>query len=315
MKTLILIFFCCLYIPGTIVNAQNKKDKRSDVDITFEAIKEQCKDIPLDERIRVTVARFSATASNAPAVLGENMSTMLSNALSQVNCFNVLEEQKNLSDMTTEIDASNSEYFDAATGIEKGEMKLAQIIVTGEVTEYNDASTGTRVLGIGGSVKKAKIGFILKIINPQTREILKSTSINTESTTAGSFKVSFLAHSTSSNPAVADALEKGIIKATEYLAAEKDNIPLPSEDELSSKLTIVTITDVSFSQKNQSMAMIKSTAGVKKAELKSYSDNTAIYAVRFAGSTDELATSLDKKYNSQLEITGMESGKIEMKMK
>jgi len=304
-----------MYVSTQVADAQNNKDKRSDVDITFEAVKEQCKDIPLDERIRVTVARFSATASNAPAVLGENMSTMLSNALSQVNCFNVLEEQKNLSDMTNEIDASNSEYFDAATGIEKGEMKLAQIIVTGEVTEYNDASTGTKILGIGGSVKKAKIGFVLKIINPQTREILKSTSINTESTTAGSFKVSFLAHSNSSNPAVADALEKGIIKATEYLAAEKDNIPLPLEDELSSKLTIVTIEDVSFSQKNQSLAMIKSTNGVNNAELKSYSDNTAIYAVRYKGSTDELSTSLDSKYHNQMEITGVESGKIEMKMK
>ncbi len=314
-KILVLIIVSCMYVSTQVADAQNNKDKRSDVDITFEAVKEQCKDIPLDERIRVTVARFSATASNAPAVLGENMSTMLSNALSQVNCFNVLEEQKNLSDMTNEIDASNSEYFDAATGIEKGEMKLAQIIVTGEVTEYNDASTGTKILGIGGSVKKAKIGFVLKIINPQTREILKSTSINTESTTAGSFKVSFLAHSNSSNPAVADALEKGIIKATEYLAAEKDNIPLPLEDELSSKLTIVTIEDVSFSQKNQSLAMIKSTNGVNNAELKSYSDNTAIYAVRYKGSTDELSTSLDSKYHNQMEITGVESGKIEMKMK
>lgn len=124
----------------------------------MESVKEKCADIPLEDRIRVTVARFSATASNAPSVLGENMSTMLTNALSQVNCFNVLEEQKNLEDMTDEIDASNSEYFDAATGVEKGKMKVAQIIVTGEVTEYSDATTGTKVLGIGGSVKKAKSG-------------------------------------------------------------------------------------------------------------------------------------------------------------
>jgi curli biogenesis system outer membrane secretion channel CsgG len=314
-KTLAIILVCCMYVSVHNAVAQNSKDKRSDVEVTFEEIKEKCKDIPVDERIRITVARFSATASNAPSVLGENMSTMLTNALSEVNCFNVLEEQKNLSDMTTEIDASNSEYFNSATGVEKGKLKLAQIIVTGEVTEYNSSSTGTRVLGIGGSLKKAKIGFILKIINPQTREILKSTSINTESTTANSIKVSFLAHSTNTDPAVADALEKGIIKATEYLADEMDNIPLPSEDELGSNLTMLIVNDVSFSEKSTLLNLIKSHPEVKMAELAKFADNTAIYSVKHAGSTDELATIIDSKYGGQYEITGVQSGEIAMKSK
>jgi len=314
-KKLVIIMMCCMYMFVQNATAQNSKDKRSDVNTTFESIKEKCNDIPLDDRIRITVARFSATASNAPSVLGENMSTMLSNALSQVNCFNVLEEQKNLSDMTSEIDASNSEYFNSATGVEKGKMKLAQIIVTGEVTEYNSASTGTRVLGVGGSVKKAKIGFILKIINPQTREILKSTSINTESTTANSFRVSFLAHSANSDPAVADALEKGIIKATEYLADEMDNIPLPSDDELSSNLTMLIVNDVSFSEKSTLLNLIKSHAEVTMAELSKFVDGAAVYSVRHKGSTDELATIIDKKYGEQYEITGVQSGEIAMKAK
>lgn len=314
-KLVIYILLFSLSLSSSVVKAQISKDKRSDVEIRMEAIKEKCKDIPLDDRIRITVARFSATASNAPSVLGENMSTMLSNALSEVNCFNVLEEQKNLSDITTEIDASNSEYFNSATGVEKGKMKLAQIIVTGEVTEYNSASTGTRVLGIGGSLKKAKIGFILKIINPQTREILKSTSINTESTTANSFKVSFLAHSTNSDPAVADALEKGIIKATEYLTDEIENIPLPSDDELGSNLTMLIVHDVSFSEKSILLNLIKSYAEVTMTELSKFADNTAIYSVRHSGSTDELATFIDKKYGRQYEITDVQSGEIAMKLK
>ncbi len=298
-----------------LVNAQISEDERSDVEVRMEAIKEKCDDLPLDERIRVTVARFSATASNAPSVLGENMSTMLTNALSEVNCFNVLEEQKNLSDMTNEIDASNSEYFNAATGVEKGKMKLAQIVVTGEVTEYNDATTGTKILGIGGSVKKAKIGFILKIINPRTREILKSTSINTESTKAKSFRVSFLAHNSDANPAVADALEKGIIQATEYLADEMDNIPLPSEDELNSNVSTLVVNNVSFSQKNALLNSITGNSDVTKAELASFSDNTAVYSVMHTSSTDQLATEIDKKLNGRFEITGVQSGKIIMNMK
>jgi len=314
-KYLTLLIVWGMFISLQQVNAQNSKNKRSDVEITFEAIKEKCKDIPLDERIRITVARFSATASNAPSVLGENMSTMLTNALSEVNCFNVLEEQKNLADVTSEIDASSSEYFNSATGVEKGKLKLAQIVVTGEVTEYNSSSTGTRVLGIGGAVKKEKIGFILKIINPQTREILKSKSINTESTTAKSFRVSFLAHSSDTDPAVADALEKGIIEATEYLTDEMDNIPLPSEDELGSNLTMLIVNDVSFSEKSTLLNLIESHSEVKKAELSKFADNTAIYSVRHVGSTDELATIIDRKYGGQFEITGVQSGEIAMKSK
>ncbi len=314
-KITLLIMLCCMFASIQNAIAQKSKHKKSETEISFETIKQECKDVPLDKRIRITVARFSATASNAPSVLGENMSTMLSNALSQVNCFNVLEEQKHLSDMTTEIDNSKSEYFDAATGVEKGKLKSAQIIVTGEVTEYNDASTGTRVLGIGGSVTKAKIGFILKIINPRTREILKSTSINAESTTGGSFSVSFLSHSNSSNPAIANALEQGIIKATEYLAEEKDKIPLPSEDEINSNHTMITVTGVSFSQKSQSLKLIKSIKGVNKADLSKFANNTAIYSVMHTGSTDDLATMIDKNYKGQFEITGVSSGKITMKMK
>ncbi len=314
MKKQVLFTSVLLLISSFSLIAQ-KSDKRRDVDITFEKIKEQCADIPLEDRIRITVARFSATAANAPDILGENMSTMLTNALSQVNCFNVLEETKNLDDMTGEIDMANSEYFDGAMAVEKGKMKMAQIIVTGEVTEYNDSETGTKVMGVGGSVAKARIGFILKIINPMTREILKSTSINTTSTTGKSFQVSFLSSSASSNPAVADALEKGIIQATEYLASEKDNIQFPSDEELNSSLTLLTINGVSFSQKNQVLAQIKTVPGVNSCELKSYSDNIATFAVRHTGSTDEFAITLDSKTSGMAEITGLSSGKISMAMK
>lgn len=110
-------------------------------------------------------------------------------------------------------------------------------------------------------------------------------------------------------------MEKGIIKATEYLAEEKDNIPLPSEEELSSNLEIVTVSDVTFPQKSKSLNLIKSIDGVSKAELSKFENNTATYAVRYTGSTDDLATLIDKNYKEQFEITGVKSGEIDMKMK
>ncbi|MEO5571137.1 MAG: CsgG/HfaB family protein [Bacteroidia bacterium] len=320
-QTLAFVMTCFMFVFAQNSTAQDdskekkKDDKKTDTQIRMEAVQAKCKDIPLDKRIRVTVARFTSTAGNSPVTLGENMSTMLSNALNQVNCFNVLEEHKHMTDMTGEVDASNSEYADAGTGIEKGKMKVAQIVVTGEVTEYNDATTGGNTLGIGASSSKAKIGFILKVINPRTREILKSTSFNVESKKGSSMKVLFITSKSSSNPAVADALEKGIIQATEYLAAEKDNIPLPSEDELSSTLTMVTVTNCTFSQKSNTLEMLKNTAGVKSAELSNFANNTATYSVKHAGSSDDLATVIDKKHAGRFEITDAKSGKITMKLK
>ncbi len=308
------MIICCIYASIQNAFAQDSNDKKLDTQVRMEVIKEKCKNIPLDKRIRVTVARFTSTAGNSPKELGNNMSTMLSSSLSQVNCFNVLEEQKHMSDMTTEIDASNSEYTDAATGIEKGKMKLAQIIVIGEVTEYNEATSAVSHFGMGTSTETVKIGFVLKIINPRTREILKSTNFNVQSK-SGSFNAGIFSSTHNTNPAIANALEKGIIQATEYLASEKDNIPLPSEEELSSNHTVITVTNVTFSQKSNVLDWIKNTAGVKRTELSSFSNNTAFYSVMHSGSTDDLATVIDKKYIERLEITGTKSGQITMKLK
>lgn len=321
-KTFITSTMCLLLATAIVpAGAQDSKDKKKkeDVNVRMEAVKEKCQNVPLEKRIRLVVARFSATAGNAPRELGENMSTMLSSALTQTNCFRVLEEQKNMSDMTKEIDAANSEYADASSGIEKGQMQIAQIIVTGEVTEYNDATSSTGTLGISSSTSTAKIGFILKIINPKTRDILKATSFNVEAKkgSASSFRFVGIKMSgkASSNPAVAAALEKGIIQAVEYLADEKDNIPLPSEEELSSKLTQFVISNVTFAQKNNTLEMFRNTAGVKSAELAGYSSNVATINVKHQGSSDDLATVIDKKYPGRFEITDFKPGKVMMKMK
>ncbi len=316
--SLALLFF--FIVNGNAAHSQDSKDKKKDDNvIRMEAVKEKCKDLAYEKRIRLTVARFTSTAGNSPKELGENMSTMLSSALTQVNCFNVLEEQKNMNDLKGEIDISNSEYTNAATGIEKGQMKIAQIIVTGEITEFNESNQSQGTLGISSNSSKSKIGFILKVINPRTREILKATSFNVESKkgSGGSFKFVGIKMSskTASNPATADALEKGIIQAVEYLAAEKENIPLPSAEELNSNLTMVTVSNVSFSQKSNTLDMLRNTAGVKSAELSKYANNVAIYAVKHNGSTDDLATVIDKKYAGRFEITGAESGKINMNLK
>ncbi|MBL7929691.1 MAG: hypothetical protein JNL47_09530 [Bacteroidia bacterium] len=301
------------------VFSQDKDKKKDEVQIKMEAVQEKCKDIPFEKRVRVRVSRFNSTAGNSPKELGENMSTMLSNALSQVNCFQVLEEIRKLDDVTKETDLANSEYVDAGTGTEKGKLLQAQIVVTGEVTEYNDATSTSGTLGISSSTSKAKIGFILKVLSPKTGAILKSTSFNVEARKGSGSSFRFvgikMSGKTSSNPAVAAALEKGIIQAVEYLAQEKDNIPMPSAEELNSNLTTVVVSNCSFSQKSNTLDMLKNTAGVKSAELAKFENNIATYSVRHHGSSDDLATVIDKKYAGRFEITDLKSGKISMKLK
>jgi hypothetical protein len=78
---------------------------------------------------------------------------------------------------------------------------------------------------------------------------------------------------------------------------------------------MVTIADLTFSPKSKSLNLIQGMASVNKVELSKFADNTAVYAVRHTGSTDELATTLDQFYQEQFEITGLKSGEISMRMK
>ena len=59
-----------------------------------------CPDIPRENRPRVTVPRFNMTAPNGPRdQIGDNLATMLTNALQQVNCYNVIASIKDSADL------------------------------------------------------------------------------------------------------------------------------------------------------------------------------------------------------------------------
>ena len=199
---------------------------------TFEKVQEVCEGTPVAERPRITVARFSVATPKAAYEFGAELATMLSSALQQTSCFRVLESIDNFDDMADEIDLGDSKYTRKGSSPKAGQMMGAQFVITGEVTEYNEGNTGIKFSGLGIGGGKADIGFILKIVNPATREIIYSKSINTQGkkgfqglklfgfeAIGGNFK----------NKAVADACEKGIIKAVELLATEKDNLMLADD--------------------------------------------------------------------------------------
>lgn len=316
MKKNLTIIICCFFVSN-ITTAQKK------VTTTFETIKEQCKDLPADKRVRLTVARFNVTTNAAPTEFGGNLATMLTNALQGVNCYRVLESLINKSDMNDEIDYGEGGYAKKAAAPKKGQQLGAQIVVTGEVTEYNVKNNGVRVGLIKVGSNKAKLGFILKIINPQTREVLYSQSINVEGKTGGSTEFGALGlnivSTGTSDPAVSNACEQGIIKAVEFLASKKDSLNLSgavnsAKDVNAINETELTLTEANFNSFNAFATLLTSIPGYKSVE-KTLKSGTATYTVSHTGTADKLLEELNKKVGAKYEVTGFDDGKIELKVK
>ena len=172
--------------------------------ITLERITETCKDMPFDKRLTLRVERFSVSNTRAQeqGEFGGELATMLTNALQKTGCFRVLETNANGVDLT-------------------GDGLNAQLIVTGEVTEFSEKNMSV----IGISKNKVNIGFILKVLNPQTGDILFSESVNGEGISSGFSSSVFTTSKLTGN--VANACEQAIIKSAEILANQKDKIQAP----------------------------------------------------------------------------------------
>jgi curli biogenesis system outer membrane secretion channel CsgG len=206
--------------------------------ITFEKLKEECKGIPREKRVRLTVTRFSVSSKAAQATgqFGEELTAIMTNAIQQCNCFRVLESNKNKDDLNDEINHNESGATNGA-GPQRGQQFGAQAIVTAEVTEYSDGDNSIQALGIKIGKNKAKIGLIVKVINPQSRDVLWSTSVNGEAKKTGFSGGSFLglkvAGASKVSEAMSGAVEDVVLKTVELLVKEREeilsNLPDPSE--------------------------------------------------------------------------------------
>ena len=150
-------------IPGLIL-ACHVLFAQEDEKVKMEAVRQECTALPLEKRARISVTRFTVTtvqpgrqtqqnaaannrlkalgtifnkgqapeADKIPPILGDNLTTMLTNALQEVNCYRVLESLSNNKDLTGEIDAGNNGYSSKKTP-KAGKQLGAQIVVTGYV--------------------------------------------------------------------------------------------------------------------------------------------------------------------------------------
>ena len=195
-------------------------------EITIEQISARCQGVPFRDRTTVRVARFSASTPAAQGKFGDELATMLSNALSQTSCFRVLEKLSNQEDMTDEIAFAQSGMTGGGAGPSSGQMLAAQMVVTGEVTEYGEGKDNVTALGFSVGSNKARVGFIMKVVDPQTGEIFFSESINVLGKVNGVNGLSLagitLAGGTTQNRALNNAVEQAILQAAGLLVEQRE---------------------------------------------------------------------------------------------
>lgn len=303
------LFLGLLMAVSLVANAQS-----------VEKIEKKCKGLEFDKRIRIAVGSFKATTNSAYGKFAGELPTMLSNALVMTECFQVLASTKSnvMNDMQDEQAFQKTDDVDADAAMEGGKMLGAQWIITGEVTEFKEGKDGFTAIGIGVTKNTAKVGFILQIANPQTRQILFSESINTDAISLGGFSgVRFFglpAIGSFKTKAMADAVEKAIIKSVEYIVEQKDKIPaLPGANPGGLKTSVIKIEKVEYAALGNLTNTVKENPKVKDA-VKKLAEGMGSIKVSHEGSLEDLADYLLEK-TPGFEIVSVEKGQILLKSK
>lgn len=291
------------------------------VTVTYENIKQQCEDVPLDQRLRITVSRFNVTTPHTGGEFGNNMATMLSNALQEINCFRVLGSLKDNYDLEEEIDFGESKYANKKGAPKKGKMLGAQAIITGEVTGYNlnNSSQGYGPVRIASQT--LNLSFIIQIRNPETREILFSKKFNVTGKKGGGVGVRYGWYSYGgagvSNDAEADALDKGLVQAVEFIAAQKDKLTKEITGSTSTatqnkyNITYVIISNANYNIMSEFDNILKKIAEVKNTD-PSLDEDIAGFTVQHTGSSAQLVEKIKLKAGQRYVITGLKDGAIKI---
>lgn len=204
-----LLILVISVFTGSSLNAQKvKKLKKED-------IQNVCQGLDLNSRPRITVSGFKIQDRSARAELGQELSAMLTNAMMGTGCFDVLETISELGDEMQEIHFNNTGATNGS-GPQAGNMLGSQLVVTGSITEFDQATR--QILGVGSDI--AHIGLIVKVVDIQTRQIIYSGSFEGKSTKPH-LKVLGTDLMVFGSAAMEDAAEKIIIEATNDLCQNK----------------------------------------------------------------------------------------------
>lgn len=306
MKTKSIILTALFLITFISLNAQ--KDPKT----TVEEIESQCEGMPIAQRVTVSVSSFNVATPTAYAKFGDELSQMLTNALQNVNCFNVLLSLKDSNEIMQEISFGETGNTKAGTSPKRGNMKGAQVIVMGKITEFAAGESSAGALGVKFGGNKAHIGFIIQLINAETRELIDSKSFNVDGRANGfkGLKIGGLnvAGSTQNNKALADATEKGIIEAIEYIVASKDKMPLPKLNDVNTKAgTYITVQNADYNKVKVLTDLLATKGAISNREIL---NGTGTFFLEHTLKTDAIADFINSKLGSKYSIQSLETGNI-----
>ena len=295
MKKIIYLVFPVFTIIGLAHVGMAQK-------VTFDQIKKQCEGLAQDQRVRMAVSSFKVSAPAAKGKFGEELADQLNSKLQQVDCFNVLLRMTDIGDINQEINLGASGSTEAGSAPDVGKMKGAQVIVIGKVTDYyNPGGYGTTNM-----VGNAKVGFSISLVNAETREVINSTDINVKGRT-------FLG--VGQNKSLADACEKGITQAVEFIAANKDKLPLPAANSnavsakngKSKSNTSIIVQNSDFAKLKPLLDFLATKGTVLE---KTMSSGKGTIKFEHSSTVDQLVTDIDAKLGSKYSISEFGSGKI-----
>ncbi|MFK7904658.1 MAG: hypothetical protein AB8B69_06020 [Chitinophagales bacterium] len=280
--------------------------------MSTEQMKNTCEYKPLNERVSVTVARFSSSVSGLNSKDINNFSTMLTNALQELDCYRVLSMQKDEGDLGGEAE---------------GEQLKAQMVVVGEITEYSASKNNTNISVIKVGKNKVHMGFVLQLKDPTTRDIILSKSINVDAKSKGStsFRIPnrHLPTTTSSsslnpiNSAMHNAFEQGVIYAVDFLIQNLDRIEQHVESVTTNfgGVTNVHIKDISLTSLYELMDLIE-TSDLVKNITNSSKDGVAILTIKHDENSQDIFNLFGRKYAGNISgIPSISDGKIEIDWK
>jgi len=289
-------------------------------DISFEKVKETCKGISREDRLRITVTRFSVSsrAAQATGQFGEELTAIMTNAIQQTDCFRVLESTKNKSDLDDELSYNETGRTDGS-GPQWGQQLGAQAIVTAEITEYNDGTSRIRVGPVSTVSSNVKIGLIVKVIDPETREVLWSKSVNGEIKKPGISRATSLGglvkfgDDSKVSKAMSAVVEDIVLRTVDILVKEKEVILKEfAAKEAAPKLarTTIVVNNTDFLNFSRLSTELKDHGNVEEIREKTISGANGSFVVLHHGSTDDLAQIIFDKSGAKYEIVSMRPGVI-----
>jgi len=129
----------------------------------------------------IAVANFENKAGlGSSYLMGNGMADMLTDSLIQSGNFIVIERQALNAVMAEQNLAASGRTTSAGTGAQMGNIKKAQILIQGAVTEFQQRKSGGgqnigfRGINIGSKSSSAHVAIIIRLIDTTTSEVLAS---------------------------------------------------------------------------------------------------------------------------------------------